>query len=183
MKYGYARVSTQEKNLSMQRRALKNAGCEKVFTDQGVSGVVAKRPGLSRALGALEPDDVLVVWRLDRLGRSTRQVLDVIDFLNKAEAQLCSLTESWADTTSKNGQLIMTIFAALAEWERGLIKERTNAGIQAAKARGQKLGRPTKLGKAQLEHAESLINEGRELGEVATLLGVHRSTLYRRLAG
>jgi DNA invertase Pin-like site-specific DNA recombinase len=182
MKYGYARVSTAEQNLSMQRAALKAAGCEKVFADKGVSGATAKRAGLSRAMNALEPGDTLAVWKLDRLGRSTRQVLDVIDQLHEAEAGFQSLTEDWADTTSKNGKLIMTIFAALAEWERGLITERVQAGLKAAKARGVRLGRKPKLSSAQLAHARALVDQGKQISEVAALLGVHRVTLYRRLA-
>ena len=141
---GYARVSTDDQNLSLQTRALDAAGCTRIFTDKGISGARGSRPGLNAALLALEKGDTLVVWRLDRLGRSLIHLVRLLDELGKKGIHFHSLTEN-LDTNSAGGRLIFHIMAALAEYERSLISERTKAGMQAAKARGVHVGRPRKV--------------------------------------
>jgi DNA invertase Pin-like site-specific DNA recombinase len=142
-KIGYARVSTDDQKLDLQMNALDAAGCTRIFTDKGISGSKDERSGLTAARLALERGDTLVVWRLDRLGRSLNHLIKVIDELGKLGVQFQSLTEN-LDTTSAGGRLVFHIMAALAEFERALISERTKAGMQAAKARGVHVGRPRK---------------------------------------
>ncbi|MFQ3621909.1 MAG: recombinase family protein [Acetobacteraceae bacterium] len=181
MKIGYARVSSDDQNLALQRDALAGAGCEVVHEDQGVSGSVERRPGLDRALAAMQPGDVLVTWRLDRLGRSLPHLIDLVASLNAKGCEFQSLTEA-IDTTSAGGKLVFHIMAALAEFERALIVERTRAGVAAARRRGQVLGRRRKLTAAQISHAREAIEAGREtVAGMAALLKVERSTLYRAL--
>lgn len=181
MKIGYARVSSDDQNLNLQRDALAGAGCEKVFEDQGVSGSIERRAGLDQALGAMQPGDVLVTWRLDRLGRSLPHLIDLVAGLNARGCEFQSLTES-IDTTSAGGKLVFHIMGALAEFERSLIIERTKAGVAAARKRGQVLGRRRKLNEAQIAHAREAIEAGREsVASMARLLGVERSTLWRAL--
>src|SRR5919199_4696462 len=139
MNIGYARVSTDEQNLDLQRDALQKADCELVFTDQ-VSGTKARRPGLEDALSHLRTGHTLVVWRLDRLGRSLRHLIDTVTDLQQSGIGFKSLQES-IDTTSSGGKLIFHIFSSLAEFERDLIRERTQAGLEAARARGKVGGR------------------------------------------
>src|ERR671938_239242 len=141
MLIGYARISTDEQTLHLQRDALDKAGCERTFTDT-ISGATAERPGLSQALTFARPGDTLVVWRLDRLGRSLRQLIETVTDLEKRGIGFRSLTES-IDTTSPGGRLVFHLFGALAEFERDLIRERTRAGLTAARARGRKGGHPT----------------------------------------
>jgi Site-specific recombinases, DNA invertase Pin homologs len=179
MLIGYARVSTDEQSLALQRDALNGAGCELVFEDQ-VSGAAIKRPGLDQALAKLGSDDVLVVWKLDRLGRSLPHLIDVIAELGERGAGFRSLSEA-IDTTSAGGRLIFHIMGALAEFERSLISERTRAGMSAAKRRGQHLGRRPALTRTQIDHARSLIAAGESPTAVARSLKVGRSTLYRAL--
>src|SRR3982751_3308478 len=154
MLIGYARVSTDEQNLNLQRDALEKANCEQIFTDQ-VSGTKARRPGLEQALSHLRTGDTLVVWRLDRLGRSLRHLIDTITELQEKNIGFKSLTEA-IDTTTSGGRLIFNIFASLAEFEREIIRERTQAGLQAARSRGKLGGRPKALTDKQVQMLRNL---------------------------
>src|SRR5215208_525488 len=151
---GYARISTQDQTLDLQLDALKKAGCGKIYTDTA-SGAKAERKGLTEALSYVRENDVLVVWRLDRLGRSLRDLIDLITQLESKKIGFKSLTEN-IDTTTSGGKLIFHIFGALAEFERNLIRERTNAGLEAARTRGIKGGRPKLLTDKKVEMARSL---------------------------
>lgn len=181
MLLGYARVSTEDQHLTLQRAALKTAGCERIYEEK-ISGARRMRPELNRLLDQLRAGDVVVVSRLDRLARSTRDLLEIAEQLKVAEAGLRSLHEPWADTTSPAGRMVLTVFAGIAEFERELIHERTREGRVAAKARGVHFGRPAKLTGDHLRLAERLIREGHSIPDVAKLLKVHRATLYRALA-
>ena len=141
MKLGYARVSTVDQNLDIQIAALKKAGCQRIFREK-VSGAYRQRPELQRLLDQLRAGDTLVVWRLDRLARSTRDLLDITETIHGADASFQSISEPWADTTTNAGKMILTVFAGIAEFERGLIRERTGVGRAAAKAHGVRFGRP-----------------------------------------
>jgi DNA invertase Pin-like site-specific DNA recombinase len=141
MKIGYARVSTEEQCLDLQLTALKRAGCDTILSDHGASGSKFDRPGLNDALATLQPGDALVVWRLDRLGRSLSHLVEVVGDLGQQGIEFVSLTEC-IDTRSPTGMLMFHMIAALAEFERSLISERTRAGMAAARARGAKIGRP-----------------------------------------
>lgn len=180
MLIGYARVSTIEQNVGLQLDALHGAGVEKVFTDEGVSGSVSSRPELDRCMEVLREGDTLVVWRLDRLARSLRHLLELVESLSSRGIHLRSLTES-IDTSSASGRLILSVFGALAEFERSLIIERTQAGLMAARARGARIGRPAAMTMGQVEQAKTLVGAGHRVPEVARSLGVGRSTLYRVL--
>ena len=149
MKIGYARVSTYEQNLDLQTDALEKAGCEQVFHDQ-ISGAKTKRPGFDEALSYLRSGNILVVWRLDRLSRSLKHLIETVNLLEEKGIGFQSLQES-IDTTTSGGKLIFHIFGALAEFERNLIRERTQAGLAAARARGRKGGRPKSLDKKKRE--------------------------------
>ena len=179
MLIGYARVSTGEQTLDLQVDALKKAGCEHTLTDTA-SGAKADRPGLAKALEQLRDADTLVVWRLDRLGRSLRHLIDTLTDLDKRGIGFRSLTEN-IDTTTPGGKLIFHIFGALAEFERDLIRERTNAGLAAARARGRTGGRPKAFPTAaQLAMAKTLFaDKKRSIPDICMTLGVSRSTLYR----
>jgi len=181
MLIGYARVSTEDQNLALQRSALKDAGCKRVYEEK-VSGANRDRPELVRMLDQLRAGDVVVVSRLDRLARSTRDLLELAEELKRAEAGLRSLYEPWADTTSPAGRMVLTIFAGIAEFERELIHERTRSGRVAAKARGVRFGRPPKLTADQIALAKRLIGEGTSVPGAAKILNIHRSTLYRALS-
>jgi DNA invertase Pin-like site-specific DNA recombinase len=176
---GYARVSTQEQKLDLQHNALKEAGCTVIFKDH-ISGTRAKRDGLDKALAQLGPGVVLVVWRLDRLGRSISHLIDVMRLIEKKGAGFVSLKEA-IDTTSASGRLVFHMMAALAEFERALIVERTQAGLEAAKLRGATLGRRRKLSPKQAAHGRVLLEGGESGHAVAQSLGVSRATLYRAL--
>ena len=176
---GYARVSTQDQKLDLQRDALKAAGCSTIFEDQ-TSGTRAKRPGLDQVLAKLGPGVVLVVWRLDRLGRSLSHLVEVLKTIEAKGAGFVSLNEA-IDTTSAGGRLVFHMMAALAEFERALIVERTQAGLAAAKSRGVKLGPKRKLTPRQIEHGRSLLTSGETGHAVAQSLGVSRATLYRAI--
>jgi DNA invertase Pin-like site-specific DNA recombinase len=180
MRIGYARVSTSEQTLALQRDALKEAGCGKVFTDQGVSGTATTRPGLDRALRALKQGDTLVVWKLDRFGRSLFHLVQTISELGERGVSFQSLSDP-IDTTNAGGRLVLHIMGALAEFERTLIVERTLAGLSAAKRRGVKLGRKPILTPAQITHARRLIDGGERPHSVASTLSVGRTTLWRAL--
>jgi len=177
---GYARVSTEGQTLDQQRAALKAGGCKRVFEEKA-SGAQRGRPELAKLLDHLQPGNVVTVTRLDRLARSTRDLLDIAERIGHAEAGLRSLAEPWADTTTPAGRMVLTFFAGVAEFERSLIHERTSAGRAAAKARGVRFGRPPALSAEQIAHARQLISEDKKPAEVARLLGVHRATLYRAI--
>jgi DNA invertase Pin-like site-specific DNA recombinase len=175
---GYARVSTDEQNLDSQRDALTKAGCERIFTDH-ISGTKARRPGLEEAFSHLRSGDTLVVWRLDRLGRSLRHLIDTVTQLQEKGIDFKSLTEA-IDTTTSGGKLVFHIFGALAEFEREIIRERTNAGLASARARGRKGGRRRKLTKKQAEMARELYkNRANSIDEICKTLGISRTTFYR----
>ncbi|HBH7866743.1 TPA: recombinase family protein [Vibrio parahaemolyticus] len=176
---GYARVSTDDQELANQRAELTAAGCSRLFAEK-ITGTRRDRPELARLLDHLRPGDVVTVTRLDRLARSTRDLLDIAEQIQAAGAGLRSLAEPWADTTSPAGRMVLTVFAGIAEFERSLIIDRTRNGRQAAKAKGVKFGPPPTLTPEQIAHARALVDqEGRTVKEAAALLGVHRSTLYR----
>jgi DNA invertase Pin-like site-specific DNA recombinase len=181
MRIGYARVSTDEQNLRLQLDALRDAGCERVYRDDGISAVARERPGLNRALKRLKPGDVLIVWKLDRLGRSLGHLIEVITGLRDDDIGFRSLSEA-IDTTTPGGRLIFHVMGALAEFERELIAERTKAGMSAAKRAGVRLGRPPKLTTAQVEKARTRIAAGETIASVAATLGVNLTTLSRALA-
>ena len=177
MLIGYARVSTNEQNLDLQRDALRSAGCEQIYTDN-VSGTKARRPGLDNALSHLRRGDTLVVWRLDRLGRSLRHLIDTVTELQDKGIGFKSLQES-IDTTTSGGKLVFHIFGALAEFEREIIKERTLAGLQAARARGRRGGPKYKLTDKQVAIARQLYRAHTPVKEICQTLGISRATFYR----
>jgi len=177
MKIGYARVSTHEQSLALQLDALRAAGCSKFFTDHGVSGTEFCRRGLDAALSQAKEGDTLVVWRLDRLGRSLSKLVDLITHLERRGIEFVSLNES-INTNSSGGVLIFHMMAALAEFERNLISERTRAGIAAARARGSKLGRRRALSPTQRVQALELLRF-QSAAEVANQFNVHPRTMLR----
>ncbi|MFG1344933.1 recombinase family protein [Xanthobacter autotrophicus DSM 431] len=178
MRIGYARVSTDDQDLTRQRMALQAAECERIFEEK-VSGAVRARPQLEAMQGQLRAGDVVTVTRLDRLARSTRDLLDISERLSTVGAGLRSLAEPWADTTTPAGRMVLTIFAGIAEFERSLIAERTGEGRTAARARGVRFGRPPALGGDQVRLVKRLRAEGMSAREIAASLGVHRSTIHR----
>ena len=180
MLIGYARVSTADQRLDLQVDALTRAGCERIFSDHA-SGGRGDRVGLADALSHLRAGDTLVVWKLDRLGRTVRQLVDFTAELRAKEINFASLTDG-IDTGTAAGRFFFHVMAAMAEMERDLVRERTLAGLAAAKARGRLGGRPSKLTTQQLSHAKLLLADPAVSGaEVARTLGVARSTLYRSL--
>lgn len=181
MRIGYARVSTEDQKLHLQRDALSAAGCEKIF-DEKICGSSTRLPARDEMLDYVRPGDIAVVWKLERLGRSLRDLVDVVLRLKERGVGLCSLRES-IDTTAAAGKLTFHVFAARAEFEADLVRERTRAGLAAARTRGAKLGRPRSLSLDQVEMARTLLANPRlSARQVATQLGVHRATLYRYLA-
>lgn len=181
MLIGYARVSTDDQNLNLQRDALQLAGCAKIYEDH-LSGVKAARPGLQQALEVARTGDVLVVWRLDRLGRSLKDLIEMVEMLSSRGIELHSLQEALATTTS-SGQLIFHLFGALAEFERNLIRERTQAGLKAARARGRKGGRPKALDPAKRQLALKLYEEHQHpISEICRMMGISKPTLYNYIA-
>jgi DNA invertase Pin-like site-specific DNA recombinase len=182
MKYGYARVSTDDQTRALQLAALKKAGCKKVFKDDGISGATTERPALLRCLKKLEPGDTLIVWKLDRLGRSLRDLITMLDELKQRGVKFRSLTEH-IDADTPTGRAMWQMIGLLAELERSLISERTRAGVKAAQRRGVKFGRKRKLTSQQLDHARELIETGEHDRQgIAELFKVSRTTLYRALA-
>jgi DNA invertase Pin-like site-specific DNA recombinase len=180
MKIGYARVSTQDQNLELQLDALRADGCEKLFEDKA-SGTRTARPGLDKALEHAREGDTIVVWRLDRLGRSLKHLIEVVSGLQERGVGFRSLRES-IDTTNSGGKLIFHVFGALAEFERDLIQERTQAGLAAARARGRKGGRPKKLTKAKTQLLYRLYDEREHtVAEICKILGISKPTLYKYL--
>ncbi|EOA3786274.1 recombinase family protein [Vibrio vulnificus] len=178
MLVGYARVSTDDQNLNLQRDALDQAGCEQIFEDQ-LSGAKVERPGLHQALQYARAGDTIVVWRLDRLSRSLKDLIEMVTLLESKGIGLKSLQEA-IDTSSSSGKLIFHIFGALAEFERNLIRERTQAGLQAARARGRKGGRPKALNKNKQALAVKLYNEKKHtIDQICELMGISKPTLYK----
>jgi DNA invertase Pin-like site-specific DNA recombinase len=180
VKIGYARVSTKDQHLDIQLQELKRAGCKQIYQEK-VSGVGRSRPEFQKMIEHLRKDDVLIIWRLDRLARSTKMLLEIIEQLQEKGASFKSLTEPWADTTSATGRLVMTFFAGLAEFERDLLRDRTDAGRKAALERGVAFGRPVKMTDEQLKLAKKLLRQGNSVHYVAETFGVHFTTLYRYL--
>jgi len=182
VKIGYARVSTKEQSLDIQLKALQRAGCKLIYQEK-VSGVGPTRPEFEKMMQQIRKDDVLIIWRLDRLARSTKTLLETIEKLKECGASFRSLQEPWADTTSATGKLVMTFFAGLSEFERDLIRDRTDVGRKAALQRGVKFGRPMKITEEQLKQAKKLLRQGESIQYVADIFGVHFTTLYRYLRG
>jgi DNA invertase Pin-like site-specific DNA recombinase len=183
MKLGYARVSTKDQHLELQIDALTKAGCEKIYQDIA-SGARTERPALNEIINHLRPGDVLVIWKLDRLGRSLNHLIGLVNDLMKKNIGLQSLHDP-IDTTTAQGRLSFNLFASLAEFERDLIRERTQAGLSAARARGRNGGRPKGIpqkAEATACAAETLYKEGRlSVNEIAEKLGIAKSTLYAYL--
>ena len=180
MLIGYARVSTHDQTLNLQQDALKNAGCTKIFTDV-ISGAKTERKGLAEALEYVRAGDTLVVWRLDRLGRSLKDLIEKLTELNKRNIGFKSLTEN-IDTTTSGGKLIFHIFGALAEFERDLVKERTDAGLRAARERGRTGGRPKVVTDKKLEMARALYaDKHNTINEICQTLNISKTSLYRYL--
>jgi DNA invertase Pin-like site-specific DNA recombinase len=178
---GYARISTTDQTLALQRDALQKAGCDRIFADTA-SGSIADRHGLEEAISQLRPGDALVVWRLDRLGRSLRHLIETITALHAKGIGFKSLTEQ-IDTTTSGGKLIFHIFGALAEFERDIIRERTQAGLAAARARGRQGGRPKLPSTARkVALARKLYEDGQTpVQDICRDLNISRATLYRYL--
>ena len=177
MLIGYARVSAHDQNPDLQKDALESAGCEKVFVDE-VSGTVAARPELQQALNALQEGDTLLVWRLDRLGRSLKNLIELMGDLQERKIGFRSLQED-LDTSSLEGKPVFHVFSALAEFERHLIRERTSPGLSAARARGRKGGRPKKLDARQQKLAIWLYEQrNHSIDEICRMLKVSKPTLY-----
>ncbi len=178
MLIGYARVSTDDQNLALQQDALNQAGCEQVFKDK-LGGAKAERPGLREALKYARSGDTLVVWRLDRLSRSLKDLIEMVNRLESEGVGLKSLQEA-IDTTSSSGKLVFHIFGALAEFERNLIRERTQAGLQAARARGRKGGRPKSLTQDKQVLAVKLYDEKHHaVKKICEMMGISKPTLYK----
>ncbi len=180
MKIGYARVSTGDQKLELQLDALKQSGCRRIFREK-ISGVRRQRPEFLRLLDQIRDGGTVLVWKLDRLARSTRDLLEVTELIREAGGKFQSLCEPWADTTTHAGKMIMTVCAGIAEFERELIRERTGAGREAAQRRGVRFGRPPKLNSEQKRLAVRLLDEGGTAREVAATFKVHVATVYRLL--
>ena len=180
MLIGYARISTNEQNLNLQTDALTKAGCEKIFTDTA-SGAKSDRTGLAEAINFMRKGDTLCVWKLDRLGRSLKHLIETVLALQALGKGFCSLQEN-IDTTTSGGKLFFHIFGALAEFERDIIRERTRAGLASARSRGRLGGRPSIMNSKKLKMATSLYADGKtQVGEICETLGISRATFYRHL--
>ena len=190
MKIGYASVSTVDQNLELQTDALTEAGCKKIFSDHGVSGAKAERPGLDEALDRIRKKDTLVIWKLDRLGRSLSDLLSIVEYLKDRGAHFLSIQDGF-DTSTASGKMVFSVIGAMAEYERNLIRERTMAGLAAARARGRMGGRPKALDKRQVKVAilrrsgpAIALAEAGELtiNQICEQVGCSRSTYYRQVA-
>ena len=179
MLVGYGRVSTADQNAELQQDALQAAGCEKLFIEKISSGQ-KNRPQLDAALDYVRSGDTLVVWRLDRLARSLHQLIQTVEDLEKRGIALKSITEA-IDTSTPGGRLVFHIFGSIAEFERAIIRERTRAGVAAAKARGRAGGRPSKLAGERAEHALNLLAAGSSISAVARSMGVSRAAVHRAM--
>ena len=179
MRIGYARVSTDKQSTAAQRRALKAAGCDHVFED--MAGGTKKRPRLEAAMAALGEGDVLTVYKLDRLARSMSDLIELVEAIEKKGAHLASITEA-IDTTTSGGRMVFHFMGAIAQFERDLIRERTMAGLAAARDKGRVGGRRRALTPAQVDHAVKLIDQGEQASSVARSFGVARSTLYKAMS-
>ena len=178
MNIGYARISTSDQTLNVQKDALEKIGCTQIFTDT-ISGSTTERQGLDAALSYVREGDTLVVWRLDRLGRSLKHLIETITDLNNRKIGFKSITEN-IDTTTSGGKLVFHIFGALAEFERDIIRERTNAGLQAARSRGRLGGRPKALNDKKASIAQALYKDkNNSITDICKTLNVSRATLYR----
>jgi len=180
MLIGYARVSTHDQTLNLQKDALEKIGCTQIFTDTA-SGASTERKGLDEALAYVREGDSLVVWKLDRLGRSLQHLIETVTKLNNRKIGFKSITEN-IDNTTSGGKLIFHIFGALAEFERDIIKERTNAGLQAARARGRFGGRPQALTPKQIRHLQALYHDKtNDIADILNTFKISRATLYRHV--
>jgi len=177
MLVGYARVSTVDQNLDLQLSALKEVGCEKLYQDQ-ISGTKTSRPGLDMALEVLRKNDTLVVWKLDRLGRTVKGLIDLVNQLHQKEIHFKSITDN-VDTSTPAGRFFFHVMASLAQMERELMAERTKAGLAAAKAKGRVGGRKRKMTQSKIESAKQLLANGTLPKDVAQNLGISIPTLYR----
>lgn len=178
---GYARVSTLDQNPDLQLDALTQAGCYRIYTDRA-SGALDRRPELTKALDQLRPGDTLVVWKLDRLGRSLRNLIDVVKGLEDRGVGFKSIHEN-LDTTTSGGRLVFHIFGALAEFEREIIRERTVAGLEAARARGRLGGRPSTMTADKLRVAQQMYDSRQHtVAAIAKTVGMSRASIYRHLA-
>ena len=178
MLIGYARISTTDQKLDLQEDALKKAGCEKMFSDV-ISGAKKEREGLNKALEHLRKDDILVIWKLDRLGRSLKHLIKIVEELNEKGIGFKSLQEN-IDTTTGTGKLIFHIFGALAEFEKDIIRERTIAGLKAARARGRKGGRPKKMDQKKIEMAQAMYDKKTiPVMDICRKLEISKVTFYR----
>lgn len=181
MLLGYARVSTEDQETHLQLDALKGAGCERIYQEKA-SGAKVDRPELLRMIENARQGDVIVIWKLDRLARSLLQLIETVNALHERGIQLRSLTENLIDTTTPSGKLTFGIFALMAEFERDMLRQRTRAGLDAARARGRVGGRPKSIDAAALKKARVMVASGKYTqGQVAADLGVSRHTLWREL--
>lgn len=183
MKFGYARVSTKDQNLQMQVEALQKYGCDEIYEEK--KSTLKERSILNSLLKKIRADDVLVVWKLDRLGRTTLELIKLITELNEKGVKFKSLNDSLIDTTTPNGKLVFAIFSALAEHEREIIRERTKAGIESARARGRFGGRPkglSKISNMKASAAANMYKKGKPISEIMEAIGIKsKATLYRYL--
>lgn len=180
MKFGYARVSTKDQNLSLQLDALKSENCDE-FISEKISSRHKDRPEWDGLLLKLRAGDTLIVYKLDRIARSTTELLRLVEDFQKRDIALKSLQEPWADTTSSVGKLIITIMAGIAEFERDLIRQRSRDGREAAKKRGVKFGRPAKLSKSQISLIKEARDNGTSVSELSSVFVVSKDTIYRPL--
>lgn len=180
MKLGYARVSTDLQNPDLQLDALHSAGCDRIWTDR-VSGAVLARPELEALIDHARPGDTVIVWKLDRLGRSVKDLVALMTEFEKRNIGFKSITEN-IDTTTAGGVLIFHVFAALAQFERDLIRARTIAGLNAARSRGRVGGRPPSLTEEQKTTIDALLSNNQPIATIARSVGTSRATIYRHLA-
>ena len=179
--FGYARVSTKDQNSEAQEKSLRRAGCSRIYRDIA-SGALSNRSGLEQCLADLHQGDTLIVWKLDRLGRSLPHLVQVVSSLQEKGVGFRSLTEGVVDTTNPAGELIFSVFAALAQFERGLIRERTQAGLSAAREKGRIGGRPSKSkNDRKVQLVMEMTTKGMKIKDICLALGISRSTYYRYL--